>query len=204
MEGGSIIFLTLNRDRYLPVASMRVVGGTARGRRLRSPQGRGVRPTTDRVRGAIFNILGFVENFVAADLYAGTGSLGIEVLSRNGRRVDFVEADPRQCWVIRTNLESVGFAGQGRVLCKTVEEAIENVDGMYDLILMDPPYSLPYPGHVLEGLSDIRGLLHESSRVVVGHSNKVEPGSSYGRLVLEQDRRYGDTAVAFYRVGGQE
>lgn len=154
------------------------------------------------VRSAIFSILGSVDGASAADLYAGTGSLGIEALSRGASHVDFVEDDFRQCRVIRANLEATGFSGQARVMCMPAEKAVERLEAMYDLVLMDPPYSQPYPERVLRRLGTRSGLLRPGARVVVGHASRVVPGDVYGRLVLLQDRRYGDSSVAFYSAGG--
>lgn len=183
---------------------MRVVGGSVRGRRLQSPRSQGVRPTTDRVRSAIFSILVAVEGATVADFYAGTGTLGIEALSRGARHVDFVEADPRQCPVVRANLAATGFADRARVLCLPAEKAVEGLETTYDLVLMDPPYTQPFPERVLRRLGNRPGLLHAGSRVVVGHASRVAPGTAYGCLTLAQDRRYGDTSVAFYDAGGPQ
>ncbi|MBI2871706.1 MAG: 16S rRNA (guanine(966)-N(2))-methyltransferase RsmD [Chloroflexi bacterium] len=183
---------------------MRVAGGLARGRRLRSPRTKGVRPTTERVRSAIFSILGEerLQDAVAADLFAGTGSLGIEALSRGAARADFVEVDKGQADVIRANLAATGLSERGRIINAPAERALGLMKGPYSLVLMDPPYTQPYPAGVLERLAG-SGLLQPGSVVVVGHSSRAAPGERYGDLVLEQDRRYGDCSVAFYRMAGE-
>ena len=180
---------------------MRVAGGAARGFKLRSLRRTAVRPTTDLVRNAIFSILGpWVEESEAIDLYAGTGTLGIEALSRGARHVDFVEVNARQCAVIKANLLATGFSHRARVIHRRVEKALASLEGPYDLVLLDPPYTQPFPAPVLERLGVGSRLLRSDCQVVVGHSRRVSPGEQYGRLHLAQDRRYGDTSVAFYEV----
>ena len=181
---------------------MRVAGGSSRGVRLRSPNSGAVRPTTSQVRSAIFNILGprVIEGAVAADFYAGVGTLGVEGLSRGASYVNFVEVNPRQCAIIAANLHVTGFTYQARVICQRVEKVLFTLDTRHDVVLMDPPYTQPFPTQVLKHLGTDDRLLHSDSMVVVGHSSRVVPGLGYGRLALLQDRRYGDVSVAFYEV----
>lgn len=179
---------------------MRVTGGAARGRPLHSPKAPGVRPTTDRVRSALFSILAphGLEDSVAADLYAGTGALGIEALSRGAEHVDFVEMDRRQVGVINANLRDTGTAGRATVIAAPVEQAVERLDRRYDFLLMDPPYTKPFPAPVLERIGE-RGLLSEGGLLVCGHASRVPAPERCGRLVRVQDRRYGDASLAFYQ-----
>ena len=179
---------------------MRVVGGTAKSRRLQGTIARGARPTTERVRGAIFNILDpdSYQGKKVLDLYAGSGSLGIEALSRGAARADFVEWDRRQCEVIHSNLESTGLAGQGKVISADATRVLEALDGPYQLLLMDPPYRLQNLGEVLEKIASVPGLIDSQGIVVVGHSKHLELLSNYGPLSLESNRRYGDNVVEFY------
>ncbi|MEX2430561.1 MAG: 16S rRNA (guanine(966)-N(2))-methyltransferase RsmD [Dehalococcoidia bacterium] len=184
---------------------MRVTGGSARGVPLRSPTAPGVRPTTDRVRAALFSILaGYgVEDAVVADLYAGTGSLGIEALSRGAAHADFVEADRRQVAVIRANLTAVKVASRARVLQAKVEDALPRLGKRYDFLLMDPPYTQPFPVAVVTRVGDL-GLLQEGGTVVAGHASRVEAPEVCGRMVRTQDRRYGDASLAFYEMSPAE
>ena len=180
---------------------MRVTGGSARGVPLRSPKRPGVRPTMDRVRSALFNILApsGIEGARVADLFAGTGSLGIEALSRAAAHADFVESDALQCADIRANLKASKLLDRAMVYHLTVEQALRVCSGPYDLVLMDPPYSHPFPLLVLEQL-EAKGLLHPDAIVVVGHATRVPAPDQCGRLVRWQDRRYGDSSLAFYTV----
>jgi 16S rRNA (guanine966-N2)-methyltransferase len=180
---------------------VRVTGGAARGRPLHSPTAPGVRPTTDRVRSALFSILApyGIEGSVAADLYAGTGALGIEALSRGAEHVDFVEMDRRQVDVIRKNLRETGTSRRAQLIASPVEQAVERLDRRYDFLLMDPPYTKPFPSAVLERIGE-RALLNEGGLVVCGHASRVSAPERCGRLVRVQDRRYGDASLAFYQM----
>ena len=180
---------------------MRVTGGAARGVRLRSPKVAGVRPTTDRVRSALFNILAphGLEGALVADLYAGTGSVGIEALSRGAARVDFVEVDRRQAEDIRLNALAAKVADRAVVVRSDADSAVERLDGPYDFVLMDPPYREPFPAAIVARIGT-RGLLAEDAIVVVGHPSRVPPPGRCGGLSLSQDRRYGDSSLAFYEV----
>ncbi|MCH7481608.1 MAG: 16S rRNA (guanine(966)-N(2))-methyltransferase RsmD [Chloroflexi bacterium] len=184
---------------------MRVTGGEARGVPLASPRAPGVRPTMDRVRVALFNILAArgIEGAIVVDLYAGTGSLGIEALSRGAAQADFVEADRRQMDVIQANVQATNVADRATLIHATVERALEGLDRRYDLVLMDPPYTQPFPAGVVARTAEL-GLLAEDAVVVVGHASRVEAPAVCGRLVRDQDRRYGDSSLAFYSVHGDD
>lgn len=179
---------------------MRVVGGVARGRRLQGAVTAGVRPTTERARAAIFNVVPpevYREGRVL-DLFAGTGSLGIEALSRGAAWADFVERDRRQSQVIRANLESTGLAACGRVFCGEAGRLLSALDGGYRLVLLDPPYRMTDLDRFLERLASAPGLLVEGGLAVVGHSRHVELRPEYGELRRYSQRRYGDNLVDFY------
>jgi 16S rRNA (guanine966-N2)-methyltransferase len=184
---------------------VRVTGGVARGMALRSPRSPGVRPTTDRVRTALFNILAAygLEDAKVADLYAGTGSLGIEALSRGAAHADFVEADRRQVAVVKANLAGTGLAQRATVLHTDVRQALPNLLGAYDFMLMDPPYTQPFPMDVVERIGELR-LLSSDGMLVVGHASRVSAPERCGALLRSQDRRYGDASLAFYSDGNNE
>ncbi len=183
--------------------ALRVTGGTARGITLGSPKAPGVRPTTDRVRGALFNILARygIEDVHVADFFAGTGSLGIEALSRGAARADFVEVDRRQVAVIRANLQATGFAQRGTVHTDRVENALGRL-GRYDLVLMDPPYTQPFPAGLIAAIGEA-GLLNEGGILVCGHSSRASSDDACGTLTKWDSRRYGDSSLAFYSRDGE-
>ena len=182
---------------------MRVVGGIAKGRKLASPAIAGARPTSELVRGAIFNIVHpqVIEGAAILDLYAGCGSLGIEGLSRGARWADFVEQDPRQCTVIRANLASAGFVTKGQVHWMTVERALRVLDGPYRTVLMDPPYRLAALDLVLDMLNEVH-LLEVGGMVVVGHSKRLVLKERHGSLYQVRSRRHGDSVVDFFKAEG--
>ena len=180
---------------------MRITGGAARGVVLKPPSSPGVRPTTDRVRGALFNLLAprGIESAVVADLFAGTGSLGIEALSRGAAHADFVEADRRQAADIRVNLRAAKAEDKATLVQADVHRAVERLEGPYDIVLMDPPYRDPFPTCLVERIVE-RGLLAADAVVVVGHPSRAEASPRCGPLALTQDRRYGDSSLAFYQA----
>ena len=186
---------------------MRISGGSSRGLPLLGAAVAGVRPTTERVRSAIFNILppDKVENRRVLDLYAGTGSLGIEALSRGAAHADFVERNRRQCRVIQENLEFTGYSDAGRVACAEVLDwlnrsaANSNDRESYHLVVLDPPYRMGEPTPALKQLAQ-SGLLNADSIVVVGFSNRVTLPAEIDCLHEIDRRSYGDNAVGFYAV----
>ena len=186
--------------------TMRVSGGDARGIRLKGPSVSGVRPTTERVRAAIFNILesGQVADRRVLDLFAGTGSLGIEALSRGAARADFVERNRRQSRDLQDNLAHAGFADAGRVHCADALRWLagypETEAAAYGLTLLDPPYRMGDPTPTLWALCN-SGLLAPDATVVVGHSSRLALPERVGGLRQYDRRRYGDNAIAFYRYG---
>ena len=173
---------------------MRVVAGELGGRRLVTPPGGGVRPTSDRVREALFSILGDISGLAVLDLFAGSGAMGLEALSRGARRCVFVESDRAACRVIHDNLEKLRFTG-ALVLQKDVFQALREERGRtYDLVLVDPPYGSwpdlePRLAEVLPAMLAPDGLL------VVETSSRVEPGLP---LELVTSRRYGSARITLF------
>ena len=185
---------------------MRVIAGSARGRRLKSPRTRApghatLRPSSDLMRGAIFSSLDAhgADMSRVLDLYAGSGALGIEALSRGAAWCDFVERDRSACELIRENLRLTGFESQARVHQLSAERALDALADPYPLILADPPYDDRAALGVLATLG--RSPLVEKGRttLVVEHSARNEPPQEVGALLLANSRRHGDTAVSIYR-----
>ena len=180
---------------------MRIGGGEARGRRLKGPVTAGVRPTTERMRSAIFNILDDARyrDQRVLDLYAGTGSLGIEAISRGAAWADFVERDHRQCGVIRENLASTGFEDSATVRQGDAARSLPLLPGNYGLVLLDPPYRMGAFHGVMDAIGRQTDLLKPGAVVVAGHSKQTELHAAYGSLWRVMFRQYGDNAVSFYR-----
>ncbi len=179
---------------------MRVAGGIAKGRRLKGAVSPGTRATTERVRAAIFNILD-PEQYQGGrvlDLFAGSGSLGIEALSHGAGWADFVEWDRRQSAVITNNLETTGFTPQGHVHRLDVLQALLTLPGRYDLVLLDPPYKMGDLDSLLEKIASQPGLVVDGGVVIAGHSKREELREIYGPLRITSHRRYGDNVVDFF------
>lgn len=178
---------------------MRVTGGKAKGQQLKMPVHVRIRPTTDRVREAVFSLLASYECAWdrVLDLYAGTGALGIEALSRDAGWADFVDREPRCCAIIKQNLEKVGFLQSAHVFCASVTKALGFLESTYDIVFLDPPYSDTALGNVIEQL-DGSNCIGEGSLVVASHSSRSSLSESYGRLCLSRERRYGDTCISIY------
>ena len=180
---------------------MRVVGGKAKGMRLKGAVSVGTRGTTERVRAAIFNILQgeLYQQGKVLDLFAGSGSLGIEALSRGATWADFVERDYHQCQVIRSNLKTTGFSSNSRVHCSDVNQSLRPLAGGFQLVLLDPPYAMENLEEVVEKIQGETGLVAKGGMVVVGHSRFMSLSPEYGTLRLITHRRYGDNVVEFYQ-----
>ncbi len=176
------------------MGGLRVTGGELRGRRLRAPRGARVRPTTDRVREALFSILGDVTGLRVLDLFCGTGALAIEALSRGAEHATLVDTEVRAA---RRNLAEVGVADRAKVIRGDAVRYLRAADPAgFDLVLCDPPYRL---ADRLVGQLDplVRRCLAEGGRVVVESSPEDGPLLS---LPLMVERRYGDTVI---RVHGR-
>lgn len=175
---------------------LRVIGGRLSGRRLRAPCG-GVRPTSDRVREALFGRLGNLEGVRALDLYAGSGALGIEAISRGAAEVTFVDKDPRVLAVLRANLTALGIASGASVAQGDVPAVVRRLGRekrRFDLVLIDPPYASDEPTRAFEALVDAAVLCPDA--MVVLERDRRHPSPRVAGLSAVDERRYGDTVVA--------
>jgi len=181
---------------------MRVIGGEAKGFKLRVPRKLATRPATELVRGAIFSILGTMTDdwSQVLDFFAGSGSLGIEALSRGASWVDFIEKESRCCAIIRENLQKTGFQARAHVYCTSVTRAVAFLDKEYDIILMDPPYSDMSIGRTITRLASSK-LVGQRTTLVITHSPRLALAPTYGSLHLLKERRHGDSLIAVYRKG---
>jgi 16S rRNA (guanine966-N2)-methyltransferase len=137
------------------------------------------------------------------DLYAGTGALGIEALSRGAEWADFVEKNPRLCALIKENLERTGFAAQGTVYCGSAAKALSILDGVYGILFMDPPYADSSLTTTAEKLASSR-LVGEGSTLVIEHSRRVPLKETYGDFHQIRNLRHGDSCVSVYRYAEGE
>ncbi|HVA38813.1 MAG TPA: 16S rRNA (guanine(966)-N(2))-methyltransferase RsmD [Candidatus Dormibacteraeota bacterium] len=178
---------------------MRLTGGTLGGRRIAGPASRGVRPTPGRVKEALFSMLG--SRTIGArflDLYAGTGAIGFEALSRGASEVTFVEERPRVAKQIAVTAAALGFGrDRAHVVTARAERAVERLQGRYDLVFADPPYALGLPERIIRRLHE-RGLVDERSLVIYEHASRAEVGAPAG-FAAERHAAYGEVALTFLR-----
>ncbi len=178
---------------------MRVSGGELRSRVIRSPQGAAIRPTPGRVKEALFSIV--AERIVGArvlDLYAGTGAIGFEALSRGALHATFVEFHAPTAQAIRRAAEELGIAKRTSVICATVEKTAQRLPGRFDFVYADPPYALP-PPQLTFGTLRARGTIDAATIVVYEHREDGNAFASPGFTTV-RDARYGEVMLQFLRV----
>jgi 16S rRNA (guanine966-N2)-methyltransferase len=175
---------------------VRIIAGSRRGARIAAPKGAGTRPTGDRVREAAFNLIGPVDDATVLDLFAGSGAMGLEALSRGARRAVFVESDRDACRTITANVEKLGLIG-AQVLCQDALLALRqerSAGRRYDLVLVDPPYDAPPSLHMT--LSDLLpAVLAPDGLLVVETPARTEPELPLERL---KSRRYGAARLTLF------
>jgi len=182
---------------------VRVIAGSARGVPLKAPKGEGTRPTADRVKESVFSVIGGrVVDAVVLDLFAGTGALGIEALSRGARRALFVEKDPRVAKVLKHNLEKCRLVDAAHVLVASVPPRLPLPGDFdrFDLVLLDPPYDRGLVRPALEWLAANR-LVAPGGWVVVERSAREEMPSNLENLALIREKPYHETIVSFLESG---
>lgn len=185
---------------------MRVIAGKFRSRNLKSLPGLDTRPTYDRLKETLFNVLtsaGLVEGKVFVDLFAGTGSIGIEALSRGATRVYFVESAKKAAQVIRANLQSLGLEQDAEVYERNAAEALRQLadaGARADVIFMDPPYKLQGAYEEILRIVPATGLLVDGGILVAEHDKRSDPGEGESGLKRYRKLEQGESALSFYRV----
>lgn len=185
---------------------MRVIAGAFKGRRLAAPRGGATRPTSDRVREAVFGILGDVTEVAVLDLFAGSGAMGIEALSRGAERALFVERRRATVEVLRRNVTDLGLEPRVQLFAGPVGRAATVLvdQGPFDLVLADPPYDWIASDRLaseLKSATKAGPWWGAQATLVLEHRSKDDPPSLTEALGVELDetRRYGGTSVSFYR-----
>jgi len=179
---------------------LKIVGGAAKGRKLRGPKTDQIRPATSRVRKSIFDILGDLSGRHILDLFAGTGSMGLEALSRGAESVSFVDSGQAAISLLFKNLEAIGFRERSRVLKKNASAAVELLSkkGLrFDIIFLDPPYDRGLVDATLRKINRFP-LLADDGLIVCEHSPRELPTFLDG-LQKEDFRKYGQTLVSFLK-----
>jgi len=184
---------------------MKVRGGKYSGARLKMAAGRKIRPATSRVKTAIFDILPMdLEGAMVLDLFAGSGSLGIEALSRGAKGAVFVDRSRKAGELIRDNLSRLGCLERGELMVKKAGAAINSLalqDAKFQLVFIDPPFDEGLAARTLDQLA-ASGILADGAITVVRVSRREEVAEKYDGLGLKDRRRYGESVVLFYRFSG--
>jgi 16S rRNA (guanine966-N2)-methyltransferase len=175
---------------------VRIIAGSHRGARIFAPKGLDTRPTGDRVREAAFNLIGPVDGASVLDLYAGTGAMGLEALSRGAESTVFVESDRDACRTIKRNLDKLGLAG-AEIACTDVLRFLAAERRRFDLILVDPPYDVVESVAVRLALY-LPAVLAENGLVALESSSRHEP--ELPPLELRTSRRYGSARVTLFEA----
>jgi 16S rRNA (guanine966-N2)-methyltransferase len=179
------------RDRAAWCGGLRIIAGSHRGHRIAAPRGRDTRPTSDRVRENLFNLVGPVDDADVLDLFAGSGALGLEALSRGAASATFVESDRDACRVINGNLDKLGF--RGIVLCQDVIRALGSERRRFGLVLCDPPY-----GYDRTRLDDRLAPLLQPDGVLVLETAGREDAPDVPGLRQRTSRRYGAARLTLF------
>jgi len=185
---------------------MRIIAGKYRSRPLRSLPGLDLRPTSDRLRETLFDVLasaGQLEDSVWLDLYAGTGAVGIEAISRGAREVYFVESAKKHARLLRENLESLGLTSGCEVQEREVAQSLrllESTGVSCDYVFLDPPYRMRGAYERTLGYLSQSQLLRPKTTVIAEHEKKFDPGERFGALVRYRRLDQGDASLSFYRL----
>ncbi|HTG00098.1 MAG TPA: 16S rRNA (guanine(966)-N(2))-methyltransferase RsmD [Nitrospirota bacterium] len=176
---------------------MRIAGGIGRGQRLKVPAGTRVRPTSDKVKQALFNILSDrVEGASLLDLFAGAGGIGIEALSRGAGRVTFVDGSRESVAAIKHNVDATNTGNRAEVVQSRADAYLTRASGTFDIVFLDPPYAEELQP-LLEQIA-ASGVLKPDGIVIAEHFKKQPSPRAAGALALFREARYGDTVLAFY------
>lgn len=181
---------------------MRVITGSARGRRLKSPEGRDVRPTTDKVKEAIFSIIQFdIEGSAVLDLFSGSGQMGIEALSRGAKSCVFVDSSHASVGITRENVAAAGFRNDATVVTADSISYLRMCRSRFDIAILDPPYE---KGLIEEAMPLLSGLMSERGIVLCEHEKGLALPERFGKLVLHRTYKYGKVEVTVYRTPDDE
>ena len=181
---------------------MRVITGSRRGRKLKTLDTLDTRPTTDMVKEAVFSAIQFdVPGAKVLDLFAGSGQMGIEALSRDAEHCVFVDNNPAAVQIIKDNISDCKFVAESRVLNMESLEYLKVAKGEFDIVLLDPPYS---KGTLEKVLPMLDRILSSRAVVVCEHEKELELADEYGRLIKHKRYKYGKIAVTIFKIPTEE
>jgi len=176
---------------------MRIISGTARGRKLKEPIGTNIRPTSDKVKESVFNIVQFdIEGRRVLDLFAGTGQYGIETLSRGARSAVFVDNASESIKLVKENLKISGFSDLATVRANDALRYLEN-DEKYDLIFIDPPYDTPLAGRAIQKIVEF-DKLNINGIIIIEIKSGIPPPEVPLPYILQKEYRYGNVNIVKY------
>ncbi len=179
---------------------MRIITGSARGRRLVTPEGLDVRPTPEKVKEALFSALQFdIEGRRVLDLFAGSGQLGIEALSRGAKNAVFVDSSPVSIKAVQQNLKTSGLEENAKVIKMDYASFCASSSDTFDIVFLDPPYA---NGILVPALKAVLPLLSNFAMIICEHPLDIELPEEIGGLNINRKYRYGKIALTVYRKGG--
>lgn len=178
---------------------LQVLTGVKKGRKLKVPKGRAIRPTTSRIKKSIFDTLGDLQALRVLDIFAGSGGLGIESLSRGASHVTFIEKDPAVFKLLRDNISSCGFLDKADMICDDYERATKklgNEGSKFDIVFIDPPYSLYAKREVLDFVNLVTNCVDCGSIIIIEHErNLTAEAEGFSRVT----RSFGGTKVSYFK-----
>jgi 16S rRNA (guanine(966)-N(2))-methyltransferase RsmD len=188
---------------------MRIIAGSKRGMKLFSPEGMDTRPITDRVKESVFNILfskGYPDGCVVADLFSGTGSMGLEALSRGAVWATFIDGDRRVIEILKRNIEKADFTGQSKAVCANILKvgaAPTPEHGLYGLVFVDPPYAMSEDSELNSQVGKLMCLICQQTKdnglVILRTHEQAHVRENYDQLAQIDERTWGNMTVRFYR-----
>lgn len=180
---------------------MRIISGRFRGRRLQAFKASHLRPTTDQIKEVIFNkLMGYVDGARVLDLFAGTGNLSIEALSRGASDVTAIEKHPKSVQIIRKNLTELDILSEIKLIQKDVFSFLKQAEqNPFDIILIDPPFTKKIADQVLVALSDTK-LFHSDTQIFIESTKHEDINDQYGQIILQNRKSYGDKFLSNYIV----
>ncbi len=191
-------------DRHFSIkdgTGMRVISGSARGRTLKAVPGMGTRPTTDKVKEALFSMIGpYFDGGTVLDLFAGTGGLGIEALSRGMDKAVFVDLEYKSIEIVRSNLKTTGLENKAEVYKNDAERALKALakrESVFDLVFLDPPYRLKHGDMLMQAMDQLH-LLNPGATLVLEYESSFAYPAGFGPFSEVRKAQYGETTLSIY------
>lgn len=177
---------------------MRIISGDLKGRRLNTPRDNSIRPTTDKVKESIFNmVMPYMDDAVVIDLFSGTGNLGLEAISRGAKHCYFGDKARESLQLTKENIETCQVADQATIISGDFERILERITEQADIIFLDPPYKAGLIENCLKKISEL-GLLSEEGVLVIEHGKREILPDQMGEFIKIKDRRYGTILVSLF------